>query len=158
MVLCMAGLQAQGKADFSGTWTLVPDPDAAPPAGGGGRGGRGGRGGGGGGICGQACTIAQDGTALTVTRTTQGGEQRMVYRLDGSETKSMQQGRGGEIEIVSKAMWEGNSVSITTTRPGRQGGPAVTQKSVLSVNAGALTIENTTEGQPAPTKQMYKKG
>src|SRR6187402_1755799 len=93
-VLFAAGLSAQGKPDFSGKWTNTA-PAAAPgggapgggaPGGGappGGGGGRGGGGRGGGGFCGQECTIMQDATSLTVTRTTQAGEQKATYKLDG---------------------------------------------------------------------------
>ena len=152
-----AGIAAQAKPDFSGKWTLVPDPAAAAaPAGGGGGGGRGGgRGGGGGQFCGQECTVMQDGTSLTVTRTTQAGEVKAVYKLDGSESKNMQAGRGGQTEVVSKAMWDGNKVSISTTRD--FGGNAVTTKTVLSVTGGELTVENE-GGQGPATTQKYKKG
>ena len=160
-VVLVAGLSAQGKPDLSGKWTLVPDPNAAAPGGGGPGGGRGGRGGGGGGaFCGQECTIAQDGTTLTVTRTTQGGEQKATYKLDGSESKNMQQGRGGQTEIVSKAMVEGDKITITSSQPGREGGPAVTRKTVVSMTGGQMEVENTVDfGQGAnTTKQTYKKG
>jgi hypothetical protein len=160
-VLLTAGLSAQGKADFSGKWTLVPDPNAAP-AGGGGGGGRGGRGGGGGGgqLCGQECTITQDATTLTITRTTQAGETKAVYKLDGSESKNTQAGRGGQQEVVSKAAWDGAKVTITTSLPGRDGGAGGSRKATLSINGGSLEIENTVDvGQgPQTTKQTYKKG
>ena len=153
----VVGLSAQAKPDFSGKWTLVPDPNAAAaPAPGGGGGGRGGgRGGGGGQFCGQECTVMQDATSLTVTRTTQAGEVKAVYKLDGSESKNMQTGRGGQTEVVSKAMWDGNKVSISTTRD--FGGNSVTTKTVLSVTGGELTVENE-GGQGPATTQKYKKG
>jgi hypothetical protein len=148
--LLVAGLSAQ-KADLSGKWTLVPDPNAA--AGGGGGGGRGGgRGGGGGGFCGQECTITQDATTLTVTRTTQAGEQKAVYKLDGSESKNA--GRGGE--VVSKATWEGNKVSITTQQPGRDGGAPTPVTMKIGVTGGQMEVE--TDAGRGPNKQTYKKG
>ena len=173
--LFVAGVSAQGKPDFSGKWTLVPAEGAAAAApgggapGGGGPGGGGGRGRGGGGggqFCGQECTITQDGTTLTVTRMAQGGEQKMVYKLDGSESKNSQAGRGGQAtEIVSKAMFEGNALSITTQRPGRDGGPGITQKTTLTLNAGQMEVVNAVEGgaggpgggAPGGGKQVYKK-
>jgi hypothetical protein len=159
-VLLAAGLAAQGKADFSGKWTLVPDPNAAPGGGGPGGGRGGGRGGGGGAFCGQECTITQDGTTLTVTRTTPAGDQTATYKLDGSESKNMQQGRGGQTEVVSKAAWEGAKLAISTSQPGREGGPAITRKTVLSVSGGQMEVENTVDfGQGAnTTTQTYKKG
>ena len=180
--LFVAGLSAQGKPDFSGKWTLVPGdapaaPAAAPgggapgggapgggaPGGGGGRGGGGG-GRGGGGFCGQECTIAQDATTLTVTRTTQAGETKAVYKLDGSESKNQQQGRGGATEVVSKAKWDGNKLSISTDQPGRDGAP-VTRVTVVTMNAGNMEVENQVAGGGgAPggpgggaPKQVYKK-
>jgi hypothetical protein len=161
-VLLVASLSAQAKPDLSGKWTLVPDPNAAAaapaaPAGGGGGGGRGGgRGGGGGQFCGQECTIVQDATSLTVTRTTQAGEVKAVYKLDGSESKNMQAGRGGaQTEVVSKAAWDGNKVSISTTRD--VGGTPVTTKTTLSAAGGEMTVENE-GGQGPATTQKYKKG
>ena len=151
----VAGLSAQGKPDFSGKWTLVVDPAAAPPAGGGGGGGGqrgGGRGGGGAQVCGQECTITQDATSLTVTRTTQAGEQKSVFKLDGSESKNA--GRGGD--VVSKAMWEGNKIVISTALPGRDGGPGTTAKSTVGMTGGMMEIE--TDAGRGPTKQTYKKG
>jgi len=155
----VAGLSAQGAPDLSGKWTLIADPNAAaaaPAGGGGGRGG--GRGGGGGQFCGQECTITQDATSLTVARTTPNGEVKAVYKLDGSESKNMQQGRGGATEIVSKATVAGGKVSISTTRDA--GGTAVTTKTTLSAAGGELTVENAVEGAqpPAATTQKYKKG
>jgi hypothetical protein len=161
-VLFVAGLSAQ-KTDFSGKWTLVPDPNAAAAGGGGGGGRGGGRGGGGGGaFCGQECTITQDGTSLTVTRTTQAGEVKAQYKLDGSESKNSQPGRGGgaPTEVVSKAAWDGGKVTINTSLPGRDGGPGGSRKVVLSVTGGQLEVETTTDfGQgPQTQKQTYKKG
>jgi len=147
--ILVAGLSAQ-KADLSGKWTLVPDPNAAP--GGGGGGGRGGRGGGGG-FCGPECTITQDATTLTVTRTTQAGEQKTVYRLDGSESKNP--GRGG-VDVMSKAMWEGNRLSISTAQPGRDGGPGITVTMKVGVTGGQMEVE--TDAGRGPNKQVYKKG
>src|SRR3954463_5183401 len=59
---------------FAGTWNMVVDPAAQQAAAGGGAGGRGGRGGGGG--FGPTFTVAQDAKTLTITRTTQAGEQK----------------------------------------------------------------------------------
>src|SRR6185436_5674105 len=71
---------------FAGTWNQVVDPAAQQGAAGGG-GGRGGRGGGGGGF-GPTFTVSQDAKTLTITRTTQNGEVKTVYNLDGTESKN----------------------------------------------------------------------
>jgi len=99
-VVCLAsGLSAQAPS-LAGKWTLVPDPNA-PAAGGGGRGGRGG--GGFGQFCGMECTITQDATSLTVSRTTQAGETKTTYKLDGTESKNTQDmsGRGSLLARMS---------------------------------------------------------
>src|SRR5262245_35921466 len=89
-----ASLAAQ--ANFAGKWTM--DPASAPdPAAGGGRGGRGG-------MLGQELTISQD--AKTLTLQYMGGGQnpapvKLVYMLDGMESKNMVMGRGGQTEQVS---------------------------------------------------------
>jgi hypothetical protein len=149
----VAGLSAQNP-NFAGKWTQVVDPNApAPGAGGGGGGGRGGgRGGGGGQFCGQECTIAQDAATITITRTTQAGEQKAVYNLNGSESKNA--GRGGE--VVSKAMWEGGKLVISTAQPGRDGGPGVTVKTTVSMSGGNMEVE--TDAGRGPQKTTYKKG
>ena len=83
-----------------------------------------------------------------------------VYKLDGSESKNMVAGRGGQQEQVSKAAWEGSKLSITTTL--NFGGNAIEQKRLLSLEGGNLVIEQTAPGRdggaPTTTKLVYKKG
>lgn len=147
-----AGAQAQ-KADFSGKWVVDPASAPAPPAGGGG-GGRGGRGGGAG--FGQEFTAAQNAKTLTITRTQGDQTVTATYNLDGSESKNTVQGRGGAQEQVSKAVWEGNKLAITTTAAFGE------QKRVLSLEGGNLVIEQTNPGRdggpPTTAKVVYKKG
>jgi hypothetical protein len=154
LVVAATVAQAQ-QPNFSGTWTLVPDPNAA-----GGGGGGGGRGGGGGGL-GQGGTVTQDAKTLTITRTTQAGEVKTVYNLDGSESKNMMAMRGGQIEQVSKAVWEGNTLVVTTNYT--MGENAVSTKSVYSLDASGQLVVATTApgrggGEPTTTTRTYKKG
>jgi hypothetical protein len=161
-VLALAvGSYAQQRPDFSGKWTMDPPP-AADAGGGGGGGGRGGRGGGGGGgnPFGQEFTAKQDAKTLTVTRTQ--GDQTVtnIFNLDGSDSKNMVAGRGGQTEQVSKATWDGSKLVITTTV--NVGGNNVEQRRVLSMEGGMLVIEQTAPGrgggEPTTTKVSYKKG
>src|SRR5690349_282412 len=110
VVMMTVGVLAQAKPNFAGKWTLdaAAAPAGAPAGGGGGRGG--GRGGGG---WGMEPTITQDATTLTVEY--MGGGQapapvKLTYKLDGSESKNMMAGRGGQQEQVSKATWDGASL------------------------------------------------
>ena len=156
-----AGVLAQAKPDFSGKWVMDPASAPAPPPGGAPGGPGGGRGGGRGGAgFGQEFTATQDAAALTITRMQGDQTVTAVYKLDGSESKNMVAGRGGQQEQVSKAAWEGNKLSITTTV--NFGGNNVEQKRVLSIEAGNLVIEQTAPGRdggpPTTTKLVYKKG
>ena len=150
LVVAASIAQAQDKPDFSGSWTLVVDPNAPAP---------GGRGGGGG--LGQAATLTQDAKTLTITRTTQNGEIKLVYNLDGSDSKNMMMGRGGQTEQVSKAAWDGNTLVITTTFS--MGENTVTRTQKLSLDASGQLVVATTSpgrggGEPVTTTQTYKKG
>ena len=149
LVVAATTAQAQDKPNFAGSWTIVADPNAAPT---------GGRGGGGG--LGQAATIAQDAKTLTITRTTQNGEIKLVYNLDGSESKNTVMGRGGQTEQVSKATWDGNKLVITTNL--QMGDQAVTRTQTFALDAsGQLTVTTSGPGRGGEvmtTTQTYKKG
>jgi hypothetical protein len=153
-----ASLAAQAKPDFSGKWVMdpasAPAPPAGAPAGGGGGGGRGGGRGGGG--FGQEFTIAQNAKTLTITRMQGDQTVTTVYNLDGSESKNTVQGRGGATEQVSKAVWDGAKLVVTTMAGNGE------QKRVFAMEGGNLTIETTAPGRDGgpgtPTKLVYKKG
>ena len=153
LVFAASIAQAQDKPNFSGSWSLVADPNAA----GGGGGGGGGRGGGG---LGQAATLTQDAKTLTITRTTQNGEVKLVYNLDGSESKNMVQGRGGQTEQVSKATWDGNKLVISTTLT--MGENTVTRTQTMSLDASGQLVVTVSGpgrgGEQMTTTQTYKKG
>ena len=146
----VAAVMAQAKTNFAGKWTLVPDPNA--PAGGGrGRGGFGG--------LGQGGTIEQNDKTITVTTTTQAGETKAVYNLDGSESKNPITMQGNTIDRVSKVKWDGAKLVITTTT-NFQGTPVESTQTWSLDASGSLTIESTSNfgGNPTTTKTVYKKG
>ena len=151
LVFAASIAQAQDKPNFSGSWTVIADPNAAG-------GGGGGRGGGGG--LGQAATITQDAKTLTVTRTTQNGEVKLVYNLDGSDSKNMVQGRGGQTEQVSKATWDGTKLVISTTLT--MGENTVTRTQTMTLDASGqlvVTVSGPGRGGEVMTNtQTYKKG
>jgi hypothetical protein len=149
-------MYAQARPDFSGKWVMDPASAPAPPAGGGGGGG-GGRGGGGGGLgFGQEFTAKQDAKMLMITRTQGDQTVTAMYNLDGSESKNTVAGRGGQQEQVSKAVWEGGKLTITTTVGQGE------QKRVLAMEGGNLVIEQTNPGRgggaPTTATVVYKKG
>ena len=145
-------------ANFAGTWNMVMDP--AQQQGAGGRGGRGG--GGGGGFAGMTFTVAQDANSVTITRTQGENTITTKYMTDGTDSKNTVQGRGGAMEVVSKAKWEGNALVISTTRD--MGGNSVTTTQKVWIENGDLVVENTQpnfqDPSAAPTvrKVTYKKG
>lgn len=155
-----ASLAAQAKPDFSGKWVM--DAAAAPAAPAGGGGGGGGRGGGGRGGFGNEFTIAQNAKTLTITRMQGDQTVTTVYNLDGSESKNMVAGRGGgePTAQVSKAVWDGAKLVVTTTI--NAGGNNIEQKRVFAMEGANLTIETTQPGRDGgpgtPTKVTYKKG
>ena len=149
---------AQAKTSFAGTWNMVVDPAAQQAAAGGGAGGRG-MGGGRGGF-GPTFTVTQDDKVLSIVRTMGENTMTTTYNLDGSDSKNMMMGRGGQMEQISNAKWDGaNLVIVTKVQRGEQ---VIEQKRTLSIGAdGVLTIETTTPGQdgtPMTSKAQYKKG
>lgn len=150
-------LSAQETPDFSGTWTLMASPDAAPPAAGQ-RAGRAGRGGFGG--LGESATIVQDAATLTLTSTSPMGEMKTVYNLDGSPSTSTRSFGERSIEQTSTAKWDGaRLVIVTATDMGGQGRETTM---TLSMNdQGQLVVESTRPGRgggAATTTQTYAKG
>ncbi len=149
LVLAATTAMAQ-QPSFAGSWTLVPDPNAT-----------GGRGGGrGGALLGQAATVTQDAKTLTITRTTQNGEVKLVYNLDGSDSKNMVMGRGGQTEQVSKASWDGAKLVISTTLA--MGENTVTRTQTLALDESGQLVVTTTGpgrgGEQMTNTQTYKKG
>ena len=149
---------AQAKTNFAGTWNQVVDPAAQQAAGGGGGGGgRGGRGGGAG--FGQTFTVTQDDKTLTIARTMGENTVTQVYNLDGSDSKNVMQGRGGAMEQISNAKWDGANLVIVTKQ--QAGENIVEVKRTLSLAAdGTLTIEMSRPGQDGNVmtqKVTYKK-
>jgi hypothetical protein len=95
VVLMAAGLVAQTKPSFAGEWKIMVG-DLVGPEG--------------------DLIITQNATTMTLV----GGDQtpapgKLTYKLDGSVSKNMMAGRGAPPEQVSKAMWAGNKLVVTTT-------------------------------------------
>ena len=153
LTMCLAaGVLAQTTPNFSGTWTLVPDPNAPTAAG---------RGGGMFGGLGTTATIAQDAKTLTLTRTTLAGEVKSVYNLDGSDSPNTMTFGENSVQLVSKAKWEAGKLSIVTSSNFNGNTFETTMR--LSLEGGNLVVESTRPdfqggGAPVTTKTTYKKG
>ena len=150
LVFGATNLSAQGK-NFAGTWTVVADPAAPAPTPGRGGGGRG---------LGQGGTITQDAKTVTVTRTTQNGEIKMVYNLDGSESKNTLTMGGNAVEQTAKTKWDGDKFVVTTTTNFNGNASESTMAMWLDAS-GQLVVESTGAGRgggpPTTTKMTYKK-
>lgn len=151
LVIAGSTATAQSKS-FAGSWTVVPDPAAPAPAAGGRGGGRG---------LGAGATITQDDKTLTITRTTQAGEIKSVYNLDGSQSKNTLSMGGNSVDQVSTAKWEGPKLVINTTAS-FNGNEFTTTMALSTDAAGNLTVESTSPGRgggaPTTTTMTYKKG
>jgi hypothetical protein len=149
-VLSIATMAFAQKPDYSGTWTMDPASAPAPPAGG----GAGGQGGAMRSSMGGPMVVKQTADTLTVERIA--GENKIVstYKLDGTESVNKRTSPAGEIEIKSKAKFDGAKLTITTQQPGRDGA-TIELTETWSLEGGNLAIEST---NPRGTqKRIYKK-
>jgi hypothetical protein len=136
VVLMAAGLVAQAKPRFAGEWKIVADPGLGEP--------------------GIDLTITQSAAAMTVEHRAGGQAPALVkltYKLDGSVSKNMMAGRGGgaPTEQVSKAMWAGNNIVVTTTTG------AGDEKRTFSMDGANLVVETSAPARGGVTKVIYKK-
>jgi hypothetical protein len=137
VVLMAAGLVAQAKPSFAGEWIRdVPLGQGVLPE--------------------VDLVITQDATSMTVKYPKAPAPGKLTYKLDGSVSKNMLAGRGGApTEQVSKAMWAGNNVVVTTTTGAGE------EKRTFSMDGGYLVVETSAParngGAPNITKVTYKK-
>ena len=146
VILFTAAASAQ-TPNFTGKWTLVPDPAATGGFGGG---------------LGQEATITQDAASITIKRTTQMGEFTSTYKLDGSESKNTLNVQGNAIEQISKTKWDGGTLKVETSMS-FDGNPVQVTMSMSLDPSGNLLVESTRPdfqggGAPVTTKTTYKKG
>jgi hypothetical protein len=145
LAACVAVLGAsagQDTSSFAGTWKLVDPatPDQFTPT---------------------MMTVVQDATAMTVTTTSQFGEFKTSYKLDGSEAPSPMDFNGMTIDRMTKLTRDANKLVLMTTS--KMEGQSIEFKSVWSLSAdGTLATETTVpdfQGGGAPTtmKAAYKK-
>jgi hypothetical protein len=137
-----APLTGQDKPNFAGTWKLSEPatPEAFTPT---------------------VMTVVQDATTLTITTTSQMGQFKTSYKLDGSEAPSPLDFNGMTIDRMTKLVWEGAKLMLITTS--KMEGQSLEFKSAWSLTAdGALATETTVPdfqggGAPITTKATYKK-
>jgi hypothetical protein len=146
-ILAVATVAWAQKPDFSGTWTL--DPASAPAAGGGS-----GRGGGDGALGNGPARVKQTADALTIERTMGDATVTLIYKLDGTESRNMMMGGGGEpADSISTAKWDGSKLTIVTKQ--EMGGQLTEYTQVWTLEGSTLTVE--TANARGTQKGVYKK-
>ena len=138
VVLMATDLFAQSKPSFAGEWKKdVPMGQGAP---------------------GVDLIIRQDAASITV-EDMRGAPApvKVTCKLDGSTSKNMTAGAGGggPIEQVSRAMWVGNTLIVTTTTAVGE------EKRTFSLEGGNLVVETSASarsaGAPTINKVTYKR-
>ncbi len=137
VVLMAVGLVAQTKPSFAGEWKRdVPMGQGEP---------------------GVDLIITQDATSMTVEYRRGGpapAPVKLTYKLDGSVSKNTIADRGGApTEQLSKAMWAGNNIVMTTTTAAGE------EKRTFSIEGGNLAVETSARngGVPNVTSVTYKR-
>jgi len=131
------GLAARQKPNFSGRWLIVSPPEGA----------------------GREQVVKQDDKALSVGSGVPGGRQT-TYQLDGAEHKTSMSLRGEAINIVSKAVWDGNKL-VLTSDAAYPNGMKTKSTEIWSIDdQGRLVVDfsETAEGEkPRAFKVIYTK-
>jgi len=140
-VLALATVAFAQKTDFSGTWTL--DPASATAAGG--RDSSLGDG---------PATVKQTADALTVERTVGDAKVILTYKLDGSDSRNLIVGPGGQpADSMSNARWDGPKLTILTKQ--EMDGQLTQSTEVWTIVGDALAVETT--NARGTQKGVYKK-
>jgi hypothetical protein len=155
-LIAPAMTNAQGKANFAGTWAFNAEKSTLPQGGGGG----GQRMGGGGDF-----TAAQEANLLSVTRTRTGQDgtattTTMKYTLDGKE--SINTNPRGDSKSVATWSADGKSLTIATSRTMDFNGETREIKSSevwTLTDASTITVVSTRQGQDGEVKStlVYNK-
>jgi len=90
-IALMAGVSAQGKPNFAGTWKASGSFNS--------------------------WTIAVEGSKMTVTMMVAGNSDSTVYMLDGTPSTKTMEGPNGPVENVLTSTWEGDVLVTTITAP-----------------------------------------
>jgi hypothetical protein len=141
VVLMAAAVAAQAKPSFAGEWTRdVQLGDGVRPQ--------------------VDLAITQDAATMTIEYGSGGqapAPRKLTYKLDGSVSKNMVAGRGGSAptEQVSKAMWVGNSIVVTTATGAGE------EKRTFSMDGGNLVVDTSAPTRsgavPSATMVTYKR-
>jgi hypothetical protein len=142
-ILAVATVVWAQRPDFSGAWTL--DPASAPA---------GGRGGGGSALGNGPARVKQTADALTIERTVGDSQVTLTYKLDGTESRNMMTGPGGQqADSLSTARWDGQKLAIFTKQ--EMAGQVTESTQVWTVEGSTLTVGTT--NSRGTQKRVYKR-
>ena len=118
----VAGLSAQARPDFTGTWKASGSFNT--------------------------WTITVEGSKMTVTMTVAGNSESTVYLLDGTPSTKTMEGPNGPVENVYTSTWQGDVLVTTITAPGMA---RVERRSIEADGTMKVqTTFTMMQGKPAP--------
>ena len=121
-IALVAGVSAQDKPNFAGTWKASGSFNS--------------------------WTITVEGSKMTVTMTVAGNSDSTVYLLDGTPSTKTMEGPNGPVENVYTSTWEG-AVLVTTIK--WPGGERIERRSIEADGTMKIqTIFTMMQGKPAP--------
>jgi hypothetical protein len=123
---------AQQKPNFSGTWVAVSPADAA----------------------GQEQEVRHTATTLSTGHASEGAGHNETYKLDGTESRNELTSHGEKIVTLSRAMWDGDKVVITSATTYPDGGKLESKQTWSMNSSGQLVIESTETMTGQPVRSM----
>jgi len=120
---------AQAKPNFTGTWIVVTPAEGA----------------------GQEQELRHTATTLSKGHASEGSGHHATYKLDGTESRNEITSHGEPIVTLSKALWDGDKVVITSATTYPDGRKLQTKETWSLDSTGRLVIEMsmTMTGMPA---------
>jgi len=127
-VSAKASAPAQEKPNFTGTWVAVSPAEAA----------------------GQEQNVRHTATTLSIGHEAKISSHSATYKLDGSESRNELTVHDDPIVTLSKALWDGNKVVITSATTYPDGRKMESKETWSLDSAGHLVVEynQTMSGQP----------
>lgn len=123
---------AQAKPNFSGTWVAVSPAEAA----------------------GQEQEVRHTATTLSTGHASEGDGHHATYKLDGTESRNELTSHGEPIITISKALWDGDKVVITSTTSSSDG-RKMESKQIWSLDStGRLIVEHNMTMTGMPPQSM----
>ena len=128
---------AQAKPNFSGTWVAISPAEAA----------------------GQEQEVRHTATTLSTGHASEGDGHSATYKLDGTESRNELTSHGQKIVTLSKAVWQGDKVVITSGTTYPDGNKLESKQTWSMDSSGQLVIEYSMAmtGQPPQSMTIVHK-